>query len=267
MSKGTRQEHLISPVPELVEGKKKCPYPNPFSRREPTAPRREKGRVLPCYPSASSGTILLFQFLYILICITHHIKNNNLRDQRQRLTEEKMGEFYLAPLWQVQGPFYYFFFLTSFSALRTILNLTIFVINAYEIVWSSVRVHSSTIWLLRSLSLSKGTRQDHSSSSVPELVKGKKMRSSPTQILDGSQRLHVEETGDFYFTTLRQAQGPFYYFFFLTSFSALRTILNLTILVISAKGIGSSSGNWTEPFPCLYFDNSFWKDSIPVGVG
>lgn len=163
LPKGTRQDHSASSVPERVEGKKKRSSPTQILDGSQRLRVEDLGEFYLFFPSASSGTILLFQFLYILNCIAHHIKNNNLRDQRQRL--------------------------------------------------------------------------------------------------------RIEDLGDFYFTTLRQAQGPFYYFFFLTSFSALRTILNLTIFVINAKGMGSSSGNWTEPFPCLYFDSSFWKDSIPVGVG
>ena len=43
--------------------------------------------------------------------------------------------------------------------------------------------------------------------------------------------------------------------------------LKITILLTNSYGMALSNGNWTEPLPCLYTDNSFLNASAPDGVG
>ena len=68
------------------------------------------------------------------------------------------------------------------------------------------------------------------------------------------------------------------YFFFALLLVACTTFFNsafcifcltrcFTIFVISAYGIGLSYGNCIDPFPVLYGDKSFLKDSSFVGAG
>ena len=72
------------------------------------------------------------------------------------------------------------------------------------------------------------------------------------RILLGLQKMNSEEAMD--------------YFLDFDAFRVFSSTLNTTIRSINSRGSGSSNGNCTEPFPCLYFESSLEKAECPEGV-
>ncbi len=64
---------------------------------------------------------------------------------------------------------------------------------------------------------------------------------------------------------LRQA-GPAFRFFAAEAASRFSHTRKRVIRSINASGMGRSSGNCTEPFPCLYAASSAANSRCPVGV-